>query len=132
MAAAPAAPAEPKIDLGEAIDRSTLLLVVDAWMDWPETATFLSVVQNESIGLILPTVEVLGESGWKPIVEFEVDLIEVEFGRIEHDEARRLKGGDLTYQLRSDGAAGAGDQDALAMNKRFHACAIKNRLGSSQ
>lgn len=44
------------IDLGEEVDRARLVLVVDAWMDWPETATFIAIAQNPGLELILPRI----------------------------------------------------------------------------
>jgi hypothetical protein len=55
------------MDLGDPLDPSTLVLVINAWMDWPETATFLAVGQNESIDLVLPMLEVKTPGGWRVV-----------------------------------------------------------------
>ncbi len=55
------------LELGPATDRSTLVMILHGWIDWPETATFLSIAQNPDLELVLPTVHAKGAIGWRQV-----------------------------------------------------------------
>lgn len=56
------------LDLGPDLDPERLVIVIDAWMDWPETQTFLALAQNSELELILPRLSVREPMGtWRTV-----------------------------------------------------------------
>ena len=60
--------------------------------------------------------------------QFEVDLPEGVFAVVQQYERAGTEGGDLTGELAADGAAGAGDDDAAALDQAGHAVAVERDL----
>jgi len=56
------------LDLGPGLDPDRLVLVIDAWMDWPETQTFIALAQNPALELVLPRLSVREATGtWRTV-----------------------------------------------------------------
>ena len=62
--------------------------------------------------------------------ELGVDLPQRVFAVVEQDQRLRPEGGDLAGELRADGAAGAGDDNAAALDQPRHALTVERHLGA--
>lgn len=63
------------LTLPDGIDRSRLVLVVDGWIDWPETPQFVSMGQHDTFAMVLPTIEVKGDGEWRPVAAFGIQAL---------------------------------------------------------
>ena len=60
--------------------------------------------------------------------EFQVDLPQRVFAVVQQDQRAGAEGGDLAGEFAADGAAGAGDDDAPALDQARHAVAVERDL----
>ncbi len=72
-----------------------------------------------------------GTCGWR-LGQFQVDLPQRVFAVVEQDQLLGPERGDLARQLAADGAAGAGHDDAPALDQPRHAVAVERHLRAVQ
>jgi tetratricopeptide (TPR) repeat protein len=122
-----------EMDLGPGVDPAATALVIRAWMDWPETATFLCVAQNEGIELILPTVEVRENAGWRTLAVFGIQALKPK--EVVVDLRGKLRPGERILRLRTNlNTCGAGLPRARGApaSVRRRAGALRLRPGRPQ
>ncbi len=66
------------------------------------------------------------------LAQFDVDRVERELAVVEQHQRGRRQRRDLARQLGADRAAGAGDQNAAAVDQPRHAGAVEHRLRAAQ